>query len=59
MRYPWPYLFMAGGDKQHSTVEYGMADPIYMVHVLVATTMLVLGILLIVDGINEGTKIDR
>jgi hypothetical protein len=41
------------------TVENGMADPIYMVHVLVATTMLVLGLLLIVDGINEGTKIDR
>lgn len=59
MLYACPYLFMAGEGNQCMTVENGMADPTYMVHVLVATTLLVVGLLLIVDGINEGTKIDR
>jgi hypothetical protein len=54
MLYACQHLFMAGEEEQSMTVEFGMADPIYMVHVLVATTLLVLGILLIVDGINEG-----
>ena len=36
-----------------------MADPIYFVHALVTCTLLVLGLFLVMDGINEGTDVDH
>ena len=50
---------MAGEAKVSSYLDDGMADPIYFVHALVACTLLVLGLLLVADGINEGRDADR
>jgi hypothetical protein len=36
-----------------------MTDPIYFVHALIVSTLVVIGLLLVVDAIHEGPDADR
>jgi hypothetical protein len=36
-----------------------MSDPIYFVHALIVSTLVVIGLLMVVDAIHEGPGVDR